>query len=122
MNVPGTLGSCPDCGGELAQGRVDPSATLRTGFTFVTDLPPLPRPRVTQYRVWACRCIDRGRKVRGEHPGLAPGQYGATTQRLGPQGMDTAHALHYRVGIPVRQVPAVLDLLTGLDLTQGPLP
>jgi hypothetical protein len=111
VNVPVTRKSCPRCGGKLTEQRVD--------FAYVTDLPPLPRPRVTQYRVWVCRCTGCGRKVRGEHPDLAPNQYGATAHRLGPRAMATAHALHYQVGIPVRKVPLVLGLLTGLDLTQG---
>jgi transposase len=34
-------------------------------------------------------------------------------------GMATAHTLHYQIGIPVRKVPAVLETLTGLRLTQG---
>jgi transposase len=33
--------------------------------------------------------------------------------------MAAAHALHYQVGVPVRKVPLVLALLTGLELTQG---
>ena len=33
--------------------------------------------------------------------------------------MATAHTLHYQLGIPVRKVPAVLETLTGLRLTQG---
>lgn len=33
--------------------------------------------------------------------------------------MAAAHALHYGVGIPVRKVPGVLELLTGVKLTQG---
>jgi hypothetical protein len=33
--------------------------------------------------------------------------------------MAAAHALHYQMGIPVRKVPAVLETLTGLKLTQG---
>ncbi|HZA23257.1 MAG TPA: IS66 family transposase, partial [Dehalococcoidia bacterium] len=105
------LESCPGCGEKLAEERVD--------FAYVTDLPPLPRPRVTQYRVWVCRCTGCGRKVRGAHPDLAPDQYGATAHRLGPRAMATAHALHYQVGIPVRKVPLVLGLLTGMELTQG---
>jgi hypothetical protein len=111
VNVPVALESCPGCGEKLAEERVD--------FAYVTDLPPLPRPRVTQYRVWVCRCTGCGRKVRGAHPDLAPDQYGATAHRLGPRAMATAHALHYQVGIPVRKVPLVLGLLTGMELTQG---
>jgi hypothetical protein len=33
--------------------------------------------------------------------------------------MAAAHSLHYQIGIPVRKVPAVLEVLTGLQLTQG---
>jgi transposase len=109
--VPVTLQSCPGCGSRLAQRGVD--------LAYITELPPLPRPRVTQYRVWVCRCTGCGRQVRGEHPDLAPDQYGATAHRVGPRALAAAHALHYQVGIPVRKVPLVLGLLTGLELTQG---
>jgi transposase len=111
VNVPVTREACPRCGGELAEERVD--------LAYVTELPPWPRPRVTQYRVRICRCAGCGRQVRGEHPDLAPDQYGATAHRVGPRAMAAAHALHYQVGIPVRQVPLVLALLTGMKLTQG---
>jgi rRNA maturation endonuclease Nob1 len=65
VNVPVILESCPGCGGQLAEERVD--------FAYVTDLPPMPRPRVTQYRVWVCRCTGCGRKVHGEHPNPSAG-------------------------------------------------
>jgi transposase len=111
VDVRVTLESCPRCGGKLREQRVD--------FAYVTELPPLPRPRVTQYRVWVCRCTSCGRQVRGEHSDLTSDQYGATAHRVGPRAMAAAHALHYQVGIPVRKVPLVLDLLTGMELTQG---
>jgi transposase len=99
--------TCPGCGGRLAEERVD--------LAYITDLPPMPRPRVTQYRGWVCRCTKCGQRVRGQHPDLAPDQYGATAHRV----MAAAHTLHYQVGIPVRKVPLVLNLLTGMELTQG---
>jgi transposase len=111
VDVRVTLESCPSCGGKLNEQRVD--------FAYVTELPTMPRPRVTQYRVWVCRCIGCGHPVRGEHPDLAPEQWGATAHRLGPRAMAAAHVLHYQLGIPVRKVPLVLDLLTGMELTQG---
>jgi transposase len=111
VKVPVTLECCPRCGGKLAEERVD--------LAYLTELPPMPRPRVTQYQVWVCKCTGCGRKVRGEHPNLASDQYGATAHRLGPRAMAAAHALHYQVGIPVRKVPLVLNTLTGLVLTQG---
>ncbi|HZA25497.1 MAG TPA: transposase, partial [Dehalococcoidia bacterium] len=112
VDVPVTLDSCPSCGGKLLMEQ-------RGDFAYVTELPPLPRPRVTQYRVWVCRCLGCGGRIRGQHPDLAPDQYGATTHRLGPRAMAAAHALHYQVGIPVRKVPLVFGLLTGMELTQG---
>jgi transposase len=111
VDVPVTLDSCPGCGGKLLREQ-------RVDFAYVTELPPMPRPRVTQYRVWVCRCLGCGGRMRGQHPDLAPDQYGATTHRLGPRAMAAAHALHYQVGMPVRKVPLVLGLLTGLELTQ----
>jgi rRNA maturation endonuclease Nob1 len=65
VNVPVILESCPACGGQLAEERVD--------FAYVTDLPTMPQPRVTQYRVWVCRCTGCGRKVHGEHPNPSAG-------------------------------------------------
>ncbi|HZA23164.1 MAG TPA: transposase, partial [Dehalococcoidia bacterium] len=111
VNVPVTLEDCPRCGEKLAEERIE--------LAYITELPPMPRPRVTQYRVWVSRCTRCGRKVRGEHPDLAPDQYGATAHWLGPRAMAAAHILHYQVGIPVRKVPLVLNTLTGLVLTQG---
>jgi transposase len=111
VDVPVIQKACPACGGQLDEERVD--------FTYISELPPLPRPEVTQYRVWVCRCTGCGRKVRGKHPDLALDQYGATAHRLGPRAMAAAHALHYQVGVPVRKVPLVLELLTGMALTQG---
>ena len=111
VNVPVTQESCLACGGKLAEEWVD--------FAYVTDLPPLPRPRVTQYRVRVCRCTGCGCKVRGEHLDLAPDQYGATAHRVGKRTMVAAHTLHYQIGVPVRKVPAVLEALAGLQLTQG---
>ena len=113
VDVKVTLDACPTCGGPLAEERVD--------FAYRTELPQRPRPHVTQYRVWVCRCTVCGSQVRGQHPDLAPEQYGASAHRLGDRVMAAAHALHYGVGIPVRKVPAVLAALTGVRLTPGAL-
>lgn len=104
---------CPACGGELEPERVD--------VATVTDLPPLPRPRVTAYRVQVCRCMSCGKRVRGQHPALGPDQQGATAHRVGERVKAAAHTLHYGVGVPVRKVPLVLKALSGVDVTQGAL-
>src|SRR5262245_39629926 len=111
VEVKVTQDACPACGGPLEETRVD--------LAYTTELPARPRPQVTQYRVWVCRCTVCGHQVRGQHSDLAPDQYGATAHRLGPRVMAVAHVLHYGVGLPVRKVPAVLAALTGVRLTQG---
>ena len=49
--------NCPGCGGVLEQEGVD--------VAYVTDIPAMPRPQVTEYRVQVCRCRGCGRRVRG---------------------------------------------------------
>jgi hypothetical protein len=93
----------------------------RIDVVSTTDLPPLPRPQVTQYHVAVCRCLLCGQQVRGQHPDVAADQYGATAHRMGARAMAAAHGLHYGIGIPVRKVPRVLEALTGVTLTQGAL-
>lgn len=111
VDVPVTLATCPDCGGSLTEERGD--------FAYTTELPPMPCPTVTQYRVAVCRCTSCGKQVRGQHPAVAPDQYGATAHRVGDRVMAAAPGLHYGVGLPVRKVPVVLEALTGVTVTQG---
>jgi hypothetical protein len=113
VDVKVTLDACPTCGGPLEEERVD--------LADVAELPERPRPKVPPYRVWVCRCTVCGHQVRGQHPDLAPNQWGATAHRLGPRMMAAAHALHDGIGIPVRKVPLVMAALTGVRLTQGAL-
>ena len=60
VDVPVTLDACPDCGGPLVEERID--------CAYTTDIPAIPRPKVTQYRVSVCRCTVCGKQVRGQHP------------------------------------------------------
>ncbi len=111
VDVPVTMEACPECGGTLEEERVD--------LAYITDIPPMPRPKVTEYRVSVCHCSQCGHQVRGQHPDVAPDQFGATAHRVGSRTMAAAHTLHYGVGIPVRKVPWVLEVLMGVQLTQG---
>src|SRR3954471_22206444 len=104
---------CPCCGEALLEQRVD--------FAATTEIPPQPQPIVQPFRVWVYRCPTCDTTVRAAHPDLAPDQSGATAHRLGPRLMAAAHATHYGLGVPVRKVPAVLKLYTGVRLTQSAL-
>ena len=76
--------NCPGCGGVLEQEGVD--------VAYVTDIPAMPRPQVTEYRVRGVVA------VRGRHPDVGPDQYGASAHRMGRRVMAAAHVLHYGVG------------------------
>ena len=65
-------GNCPGCGGVLEHEGV--------GLAYVTDIPEMPRPQVTEYRVQVCRCRGCGRRVRSRHPDVGQDQYGASTE------------------------------------------
>ena len=113
VQVPVTETCCPACGGALEWDATQEAS--------VTDLPPSPGPEVTVYQIEVRRCARCGRRVRGQHPDVAPDQQGATAHRVGLGVKAAAHALHYGVGVPVRQVPRVLQELTGVRITQGAL-
>ena len=83
--------TCPGCGGRLEHEGM--------GVAYATDIPPVPRPQVTAYRVQICRCRSCGKQVRGRHPDVAPDQYGASAHRVGRRVMAAAHVLHYGVGV-----------------------
>jgi transposase len=102
---------CPCCGEPLLEDHVD--------FAATTDIPPRPEPIVQPYRVWVYRCPSCKKTVRASHPDLAADQAGATAHRMGPRVMAAAHATHYGLGVPVRKIPAVLQLFTGVRLTQS---
>lgn len=109
--VPVAAPCCPDCGGELGG--------LKREMVSITDIPAQPQPEVRRYAVEVRDCRECGRKIRGRHPDIAPGQQGATAHRVGPRARAMAHALHYLHGVPVRKTPAIIEELTGVRLTQG---
>jgi transposase len=100
---------CPHCGGVVDLERIDEATVL--------DIPSYVKPIITRYSVPVCCCQRCGKTIRGQAPGLAPDQTGATAHRLGPEAMAAAHDLHYGMGIPVRKVPGVLMALTGVEVT-----
>jgi transposase len=113
VQVPVTERVCPRCGGPLQEETVE--------LVSCTDLPQEARPLVKGYRVQVCRCSRCGKRVRGQHPEVAPDQYGATAHRLGARLLSAADVLHYSVGVPMRKVPPILEELTGVSVTQSAL-
>ena len=111
IDVPVTEPACPECGGELVEDRVEEAS--------ITDIPVVIRPRVRLFRVAVQRCVDCGATARGRHADLAADQRGATAHRLGARLLATAHEVHYKLGVPVRKLPELFQLLTGVTLTQG---
>ncbi len=111
VDVPVALQCCPDCGGALGKAKREIVST--------TDIPAQPLPEVRRYAVEIRDCRECGKRVRGQHPDIAPGQHGATAHRIGPRVKALAHILHYVHGVPVRKTPAILEDLTGVRLTQG---
>src|SRR5450432_4238101 len=83
VEVPVTITQCPCCGGDLRWERTDP--------VTVTDMPEQPQPEVKSYAVEVRRCERYGQRVRGQHPDVAPDQYGATAHRVGPRVKAAAH-------------------------------
>lgn len=111
VSVPVAFHNCPDCGGAWGEAKREIVST--------TDIPADPRPEVRRYAVEIRECRQCGRKMRGQHPDIAPGQQGATAHRVGPRVKAFAHTLHYLHGVPVRKTPAIIEDLTGVRLTQG---
>ncbi|MGH2376132.1 MAG: IS66 family transposase [bacterium] len=108
-----TARSCPECGGELGE--------VEEEIVSTTDVAEQPQPDVQVYAVEVRRCKRCGKPVRGQHPGVASDQQGATAHRVGLRVKALAHLLHYSHGVPVRKVPAVIEELTGVQVTQGAL-
>ena len=113
IEVPVTVGQCPCCGGELRYERTDEAT--------VTDMPQASQPEVKSYAVEVRRCEGCGQRVRGQHPDVAPDQYGATAHRVGPRVKAAAHVVHYGMGVPVRTLPAILREFAGIEVTQSAL-
>lgn len=111
--VPADETTCPHCGGELEDDSWEHVST--------TEIPKAPEPEVTHFEVQTKKCKGCGRKVRGRHPDVAPGQHGATAHRLGDRVLAVAQTLHYGLGIPQRKVPTILKELSNIKVTQGAL-
>jgi hypothetical protein len=111
VRVAVTVTECPECGGPLGECWEEKVST--------TDIPAQPQPEVQIYAVEVRRCARCGKSVRGQHPDVREGQHGATGHRVGSRVKAMAQNLHYGHGVPVRKIPAILNELTGVRLTQS---
>jgi transposase len=107
------------------EGRLCPKCEtpLQTKEEVVTKEDAAPEPkrvitRVTVERGWCPAC---GYQTRGQHPELGPHQSGANAHQIGPRVLALAFCQHYQHGLPLRKVPASIEQMTGIKLTQSTL-
>ena len=112
LQIP-TPNTCPRC------GFTGPLIFTRQDKAWVTELAPQNAVHVTEYHVPVLACPQCHHAVRGEHPALSADQVGATAHRLGPVLHATLQTLHHEVGLPVRRIGRVMELLSGLQVTQS---
>ncbi|KQR03672.1 transposase [Deinococcus sp. Leaf326] len=108
-----TPNTCPRC------GCMGPLIFTRQDKVWVTELVPQNAMQVTEYHVPVMACPQCHHAVRGDHPAVNSDQVGATAHRLGPVLHATLQTLHHELGLPVRRIGRVMDLLGGLQITQS---
>jgi transposase len=69
-------GCCPDCGGGIEHER--------DAEQCQTDLPALPPPSTTRFKVAVGPCKNCGRRVQGRHPEQTSDALGAAGAQIGP--------------------------------------
>lgn len=104
-------GCCPDCGGELDHER--------DADQFQTDLPALPPPCTTRFKVAVGRCKNCGRRVQGRHAEQTSDALGAAGAQIGPAAKAWAAWLHYSLGVPFAKISRFFAERLGLSVTAG---
>ena len=100
-------GTCPDCGGALAETRV--------ADQIQEDL-PIVRPQVRRFRVHVGHCRDCGRRVQGRHPLQTSDALGAAGTHLGPQAVALIVLLNKHLGLSHSKITTLLRDWFGLRL------
>jgi transposase len=104
---------CPDCGGEITHER--------DAEQFQTDLPALPPPATTRFKVGVGRCKNCGRRVQGRHREQTSDALGAAGAQIGPAAKAWAAYLHYSLGVPFAKIARLFAERLGLSVTAGAL-
>jgi len=105
--------ACPHCGGDVEH--------LRDADQHVTDLPALPPPSTTRFRVGVGRCRSCGRRVQGRHPEQNSDALGAAGAQVGPVAKAWAAWLHYSLGLSFEKVAKLFAQRFGLAVSAGAL-
>lgn len=103
-------GCCPHCGGDVAHER--------DAEQFQTDLPALPAPVVTRFKVAVGRCRSCGKRVQGRHPEQTSDALGAAGSQIGPTAKAWVAWLHYGLGLSFGKCSLLLGRL-GIPVTAG---
>ena len=106
-------GCCPHCGGGVVHER--------DADQFQTDLPVLPPPATTRFRVQIGRCTSCGRRVQGRHGEQTSDALGAAGSQVGPHAKAWAAWMHYSLGIPFAKIARFFTNRFGLNVTAGAL-
>lgn len=104
-------GCCPDCGGEVDH--------VRDADQYQTDLPALPPPQTTRFKVGVGRCRSCGKRVQGRHPDQTSEALGAAGAQIGPNAKAWAAWLHYSLGVPFAKISRFFAERLGLTVTAG---
>ena len=103
--------ACPCCDGELVfEDEVD---QYQEDVVWV-------RGHVRRFRVSRGSCRSCGRRAQGRHRDQTSDALGAAGSQVGPRAVAIAAQLNKELGIPMRKVSAVLELL-GVSVTPGGL-
>lgn len=103
-------GCCPDCGGEIEH--------VRNAEQYQTDLPALPAPTVTRFKVGVGRCRSCGKRVQGRHREQTSDALGAAGAQVGPVAKAWVAWLHYGLGLSFGKCSQLLGRL-GIEVTAG---
>jgi transposase len=113
VRVENPLLTCPDCAGMLIDAG--------TSKAWITDIPEIIKPVVTEYEIKLKRCSCCSRIVRGVHEDLGHDQLGVSAHRLGTRVKALSNWLHHDKNVSLRALPEILKATFGIHTTQSAL-
>ncbi len=104
--------SCPHCGGELEETKIDKQ--------YQTEIPQ-PQVERIEFHIHVGRCTRCGRRVQGRHPRQSSDAVGSAASQLGPRAVALATELNKGMGLSHGKTAAVLETAFGLRVSRGGL-